>query len=147
MSSTEVKDGFARAAAGVAPLSSAEYRRCQSIENMADALYYLERVQPLVGCDFTDDDEFIAGRSEMLRLIGTEVRRLAWPDSPADLAPTESAPPVDSIIDRAFASAFNEAMRARAGDDVTIGAATEEFIAAWRRVADDHAARAGTGAK
>ncbi len=126
-------------AATDAPLSSAERQRSYSLENVADALYYLERVVPLVGCDFTDDDELIAGRSEVLRLIGNEVRRLAWPESRADQVPTESAASVDEIIECAFASAFNEATRARTGDDIMIGTATEEFIAAWHRVADERA--------
>ncbi len=130
-----------------APISSAERSRGYALDGAADALYFLDNVQPLAGCDFSGDEEFANGRSTITRLIEEEVRRRAWPDSPAYLAPTETAASVDSIIDRAFATAFNEAVRARAGNDVTIGTVTEEFIATWRRVADDHAARAGMGAQ
>jgi len=56
---------------------------------------------------------------------------------------TATAATADAIIDRAYAAAFNEAIKARTSDDVTIGVATKEFIAAWRRVADDRAARSG----
>ena len=57
----------------------------------------------------------------------------------------DGAAAADAIIDRAFAAAFEEVIRARAGDDVTIGVATKEFLAAWRQVADDCAARSGMG--
>ena len=56
------------------------------LERVADALHFLDNTQPLAGCDFTDDDEFSAGRSHILRLLEQEVRRLALAgdDAPAD---------------------------------------------------------------
>lgn len=125
------------------PLSSAEQNRGMALEGIADALHFLDNVQPLVGCDFSGDDEFIAGRSTILNLIEKDLRRHAWPDSPAHQAPTEAPESVDVIIERAFASAFNKAIGARAGDDITLGQATAEFIAAWRRVAEERARAAG----
>ena len=54
-----------------------KYERSLGLEAIADALYYLESLQPLVGCDFTGDDRFAMGRDAIMRLIEGELRRLA----------------------------------------------------------------------
>lgn len=48
--------------------------RSYNLERVADALHFMDNVQPLAGCDFTDDEEFHAGRSILLRLLEQEVR-------------------------------------------------------------------------
>lgn len=77
------------------------------------------------------------------RAITEAGERFTLPESRAHRSATEPARSVDSIVESAFASAFNEAIRARAGDDVPLVTAVTEFMAAWHRVAIDRARNAG----
>ena len=65
------------ACAESAPAAPCDRERSLALEAIANALYYLESLQPLDGCDFSNDDRFAMGRDAIMRLIEGELRRLA----------------------------------------------------------------------